>query len=86
MVSVSDGSFRLIRPEGDVPAELFDKAADPTEQVDLASDRPEVLAHMIKLAEDYLASEPAEWSAGDTEVEIDPQEMEQLRALGYQVE
>jgi choline-sulfatase len=85
MVSVSDGSFRLIRPEGDVPAELFDKAADPREQVDLASDRPEVLAHMIKLAEDYLASEPAEW-AGDSEVEIDPQELEQLRALGYQVE
>jgi len=85
MVAVTDGSYRLIRRAGDAPAELFDRSADRSEQVDLASERPEVLARMTALAEAYLAQEPAEW-AGDSDVEIDPQELEQLRALGYQVE
>jgi arylsulfatase A-like enzyme len=85
MVSVSEGSYRLIRPEGPAPPELFDRSEDPYEQVDLASDRPEVLARLIELAEDYLAGPPAVWSR-ETDVEIDPEELEQLRALGYAVE
>ena len=85
MVSVTDGSYRLIRRAGDVPAELFDLSTDRSEQVDLASEKPEVLTRMIEFAETYLAQEPAEW-AGDSDVEISPQELEQLRALGYQVE
>ena len=84
MVSVSEGSYRLIRPEG-APAKLFDRSTDPYEQLDLAPDRSEVLARMTKLAEDYLARPPADWSGGP-DVEIDPQELEQLRALGYKVE
>ncbi len=85
MVSVSEGRFRLIRREGaDIP-ELYDREVDPSEQIDLAPDAPEVLAHMTQLAEDYLAQPPAAWSA-DIDVEIDPAELEQLRALGYQVE
>ena len=85
MVSVTDGSYRLIRRAGDVPAELFDLSTDRSEQVDLASEKPEVLTRMTELAEAYLAQEPTEW-AGDSDVEISPQELEQLRALGYQVE
>jgi len=85
MVSVSDGRFRLVRPEGGAPGALYDKVEDPMEQVDLASERPEVLARMTKLVEDYLAQPLAEW-ASDAEVEISPEELEQLRALGYQVE
>jgi arylsulfatase A-like enzyme len=84
MVSVSDGPFRLFRWEGAEP-ELYDRSTDPREQVDLAPDRPEVLSRMTKLAEDYLARSPAGWSGGP-DVEIDPKELEQLRALGYQVE
>jgi arylsulfatase A-like enzyme len=85
MVSVSEGPYRLFRREGGAPPELYDRSVDPHEQVDVASDRPEVLARMTKLAEDYLAQEPAPWSGG-ADVEIDPKELEQLRALGYQVE
>ena len=84
MVSVSDGPFRLFRREGAEP-ELYDRSTDPREQVDLGPDRPEVLARMTQLAEDYLARSPAGWSGGP-DVEIDPEELEQLRALGYQVE
>ncbi len=85
MISVSDGPYRLFRFGDDSPAELYDRSLDPSEQVDLASDRPEVLARMTKLAEDYLAQPAASW-AGAADVEIDPAELEQLRALGYQVD
>ena len=85
MVSVSEGPYRLFRREGDAPPELFDHSTDPYEQVDLAPDRPELLARLTQLAEDYLARAPADWSGG-ANVEIDPEELEQLRALGYQVE
>ncbi len=85
MVSVSDGPFRLFRREGAGTPELYDLSVDRYEQVDLASERPEVLARMTKLAEDYLAKPPASWSGGP-DVEINPQELEELRALGYQME
>jgi choline-sulfatase len=85
MVSVSEGSYRLFRKEGEDSPELFDRSTDPYEQVDLAEERPEVLERMTKLAEDYLAGVPADWADG-ADVEIDPKELEQLRALGYQVE
>jgi choline-sulfatase len=85
MVSVSEGPFRLFRWEGDDAPELYDRSVDPHEQKDLAAERPEVLARMTQLAEDYLATPPASWSGGP-DVEIDPQDLEELRALGYQVE
>jgi arylsulfatase A-like enzyme len=85
MVSVSDGPFRLFRREGAGTPELYDRSVDRYEQKDLASERPEVLARMSKLAEDYLAKPPASWSGGP-DVEINPQELEELRALGYQME
>jgi arylsulfatase A-like enzyme len=85
MVSVSEGSYRLVRPEGGAPGALFDRSTDPAEQVDLAQERPEVLERMTKLVDDYLEQPPATWSGGP-DVEIDPKELEQLRALGYQVE
>ena len=85
MVSVSEGPYRLFRREGAAPPELYDRSTDSSEQIDLASDQPERLARMIQLAEDYLARPPAAW-AGGPDIEIDPQELEQLRALGYQVE
>jgi arylsulfatase A-like enzyme len=85
MVSVSDGPFRLIRRPGAGPAELYDRSTDRYEQKDLAADRPELLARMSQLAEDYLTGPPASWSGGP-DIEIDPAELEQLRALGYQVD
>jgi arylsulfatase A-like enzyme len=84
MISVSEGNYRLFRREGDIPAELYDRSTDPYEQDNIAADEPEVLAHMSKLVEDYLAQPLAAWADG-ADVEIDPQELEQLRALGYQM-
>jgi arylsulfatase A-like enzyme len=85
MVSVTEGPYRLFRREGKAPLELYDRSVDRYEQVDVAAERPEVLARMGKLVEDYLARPPASW-ADEGDVEIDPQELEQLRALGYELE
>jgi len=85
MVSISEGPYRLFVREGPAPPELYDLTADPREQDDIASEQPEVLERMKKLAQDYLESTPAAWSGGP-DVELDPDELEQLRALGYQVE
>jgi choline-sulfatase len=85
MISVTDGDYRLFRRELDGSLELYDRSVDRAEQVDLAAERPEVLARMTALAEDYLARPQADW-AGAPDVEIDPAELEELRALGYQVE
>jgi arylsulfatase A-like enzyme len=85
MISVSDGNYRLFRREGKAPLELYDLSKDRREQVDLAAEEPEVLARMSKLVEDYLAQPTADW-ASTSDVEIDPQELEELRALGYQIE
>jgi len=85
MISVSDGSYRLFRREGDIPAELYDRSVDRREQIDIASEQPEIVARMTKLVEDYLAQPGASWSGGP-DVEIDPRDLEELRALGYQVE
>lgn len=85
MVSVSEWPYRLFRWEGDVEPQLYDISQDPAEQVDLREDRPEIAARLLKLVDDYLETPPASW-AGTGEVEIDPQELEQLRALGYKVE
>ncbi len=84
MISVSEGPYRLFQRTGDSPPELYDRSTDRYEQIDVAADRPEVLARMLELAEEYLAQPVASWSGGP-DVEIDAREMEELRALGYQL-
>jgi arylsulfatase A-like enzyme len=86
MVSVTEGNYRLIyRAATPKQSELFDRAADPREQVDIASDAPEVRSRLAQHARNYLDSPPAPWGAAP-EVEIDEGELDQLRALGYAVE
>ncbi len=86
MVSVTEGRYRLIyRAATPEPTELFDRPADPREQHNLVRDEPEVRARLARHAESYLESPPAAWGEAP-EVELDEQELEQLRALGYVVE
>jgi len=82
MVAVSDGRYRLLKRAEDERGELYDHAADPAEQRDLAEDEPEVLARLTVELEAYLANQAAPWGAAP-DVELDPAELEQLRALGY---
>ena len=86
MVSVSEGRYRLIyRAAAPERSELFDHAVDPREQRDLARDEPDLVARLARHAESYLESPPAPWGEAP-EVELDEQELEQLRALGYAIE
>jgi len=85
MVAVSEGRFRLVHRVAAGSDELYDRSADPFEQRDIGAEQPEVLARLTGLAESYLEKPPAPWQRAP-DVEIDPAELEQLRALGYQVE
>ena len=83
MVAVREGPYRLVRPHG-APGRLYDRTDDPREQVDVSEDEPEVLARLQAFVDEYLETPPAPWTASD--VELDDAQLEQLRALGYQVE
>jgi arylsulfatase A-like enzyme len=83
MVAVKEGPYRLVRPHG-AQGRLYDRTDDPLEQVDVSEDEPEVLARLQAFVDEYLERPPAPWTASD--VELDDAQLEQLRALGYQVE
>jgi arylsulfatase A-like enzyme len=85
MVAVSEGSYRLIHRAAADRGELYDRSADPREQVDVGAERPEVLARLTALAEEYLERPPAPWKEAPS-VELEESELEQLRALGYSVQ
>lgn len=61
--------------------ELFDHASDPTEQKNLADERPEWVAELKPKLEEELARKPV-WGKAP-EVELDEMSLELLRALGY---
>ena len=84
-VAVRDGSLRYVRmPSNDAPSEeLFDAARDPRELEDLSAEQPDALARLRAVADDYLASHPR-WGEAPRR-KIDELELNQLRALGYQV-
>jgi arylsulfatase A-like enzyme len=88
MVAVNDGPYRLVlraAATGPRRAELYDLASDPREQHDIGDEQPDVRERLVALAEGYLERPPPEW--GDApDVELDEAQLQQLRALGYDVE
>ena len=85
MVAVSEGPYRLVHRAAAGRGELYDRAADPREQHDIAAEQPEVLARLTALAEEYLKKPPAPWQRAPS-VELGEDELERLRALGYSVQ
>jgi arylsulfatase A-like enzyme len=83
MVAVREGPYRLVRAH-EAEGRLYDRSNDPREQVDVSEDKPEVLARLQAFVDEYLELPPAPWQASD--VELDDAQLEQLRALGYEVE
>ena len=68
------------RPE----LELFDHRADPLDLENLADQHPERVAELKKLIEGWRTrAEEAKVSDEGLEDEMDPEELERLRALGY---
>ena len=86
MVAVNQGQWRLMFRAGSPErSELYDKLADPREQRNIAQQQPEVTERLTELAVSYLKSPPPPWGEGETSVEIDAMQLNQLRALGYGV-
>lgn len=87
-VAVVEGKLRYVYTpslDGKTAREqLFDAASDPKELVDLAGDRPEDTARLGALARGYLQDSRPAWSEAES-LEIDEIQLNQLRALGYQV-
>jgi arylsulfatase A-like enzyme len=88
MVAVTEGPYRLVYREagrGPRRAELYSYQPEQQETRRIDTEEPEVRRRMIELAQAYLESEPALW--GDApEVELDDAQLQQLRALGYEIE
>jgi hypothetical protein len=85
MVAVSEGRFRLVSRAAAGSGELYDRSIDPLEQRDIGAEQPEAFERLDALAQAYLEKPPAPWQ-GAPDVELDESELDQLRALGYQIE
>ena len=88
MVAVTEGPYRLVyrsAGRGARRAELYKYESDRRESRRIDAAEPEVRKHMMDLANAYLEQEKASW--GDApQIELDDAQLQQLRALGYQVE
>jgi arylsulfatase A-like enzyme len=88
MVAVTEGPYRLVfrtAGRGARRAELYEYATDRLESRRVDADQPDVRQHMVELVRSYLNEEPASW--GDApEIELDDAQLQQLRALGYEIE
>ncbi|MGI9590171.1 MAG: sulfatase [Myxococcota bacterium] len=88
-VSIVEGSLRYVwvgGPDGTTAQEqLFDASTDPDELVSVLAERPEDAERLRRLAQQHLASQPASWAVETPTLELDELELNQLRALGYQV-
>ncbi len=85
-VAVVEDSFRYVvnwnGPEGKASEQLFDNRDDPGELTEI--DQPEVMTRLRKLAIDYMQQRPT-WKDDAPDLEMDEMQLNQLRALGYQI-
>jgi arylsulfatase A-like enzyme len=84
-VSMTDGSWtyaRNLEPDKDPVELLFDRGVDPGENVNLLSLEPEQAERMRKAMDAYLEAAPAE-GVLESDVRIDPNIADRLRAMGY---
>jgi hypothetical protein len=85
-VSVTDGSLRLFLPVNDPSkAELYDLAADPGEQQNLAEARAADRDRLAAMVQGHMEGASIPWGRPPAEVELDEMRLNQLRALGYMV-
>ncbi len=83
--SVIEGSWKLIldKPTGKI--KLFDLQADPDELQDLSVAQPELAKRLEANVRKYIAhvEQPVAGLEGETVIENSPEEIKQLKSLGY---
>jgi arylsulfatase A-like enzyme len=82
--SIRQGNYKLIMTEGGNVVGLYNLEVDPHEKVDLALTQPSVLK-ALKNELDRRTQEIEARPKSDNQIELDPDEIEKLRALGYGV-
>jgi arylsulfatase A-like enzyme len=85
-IAIAEGTMRYVvgAETGKRVESLFDSATDPHELTNLARSQPEELQRFHEIGEQHRGQEPL-WVGGTPELEIDEMELNQLRALGYQI-
>jgi arylsulfatase A-like enzyme len=87
-VAIRQEGFRYLLfaggPAGPRREELFDAREDATEAQNVIAERSDVAERMRKLATSYLEGTPP-WTSPAPSLELDEIQLNQLRALGYQV-
>lgn len=88
-VAVSDGDFRFVYTpysKGDLREELFDSSKDPHELKNVLREHPEVAEHLRSVVRAYLEDSPdPPWGDAAPPLEINEIQLNQLRALGYEI-
>jgi len=88
-VALVDGDMRFFYTHfNDAPPrlELFDGSADPQALTNVVRDHPDRATAMTALAKTYIEHSPAPpWGDAAPALEIDEIQLNQLRALGYQI-
>ena len=85
-VALRDGRYALIHYPDEGRFELYDQRLDPLERRDLAAlepERVEALARRLGRIQRTLAERARRVEGPDEEIDLTPEEMEKLEALGY---
>ena len=83
--SIRKGPFKLVHSSLDDEVKLFDLGVDPNETTDVAVQNPEI----AQTLRDKMARRKAELAGEASQqnrVELDPEDVERLRALGYLID
>jgi hypothetical protein len=78
-----EGRHKLVRDDRSGAVELYDLIADPDERQNLAAERPDLTARLIARLEDWQSTVGSVAAPSAAAVEQSPEQLEQLRALGY---
>lgn len=82
-VGVSHQSFKLVYDKPTKVYELYDRAKDPEELHDIAQQNPKMVAELTKKIEEFRSKFQPEGAAPSEEIERSPEEIQQLKSLGY---
>ena len=83
LVTIRDGPLRLFASVRERDLELYDRASDPAETTNLASERPDRIAALQALLAEWLKTVPPAEALQRRREEYDPRDVELIEELGY---